>query len=497
MAPLAEQDFQSGRRYLIAAAATLALPASILAVQSLVGDTLVTLLLVGILVLLALPFVRGLLQGDLNLLEPVVVVSFLLAIAYPLQVLVPILFEGYSSISLKVLYWEDHALLRESLFYVALGVATYLGAYYRAPQTLLQLGRTVGAGARITRWEWRIMGVALIGWGVRLYLVATGNYATFYKWSGHDPSTGALFLAISQLAWFAYVLAWVHWFRGGRSAVSLALAAGLTLGEGSFHLIISASKLYLAYLLVFPIMAAYLCRKRVPLLPLAGFGLALLLVVFPFVMQLRELQEGWQPETTDPGLQVEMAYKILENRFSLETFSNDESALALREYFFLRFGGFESLAVVLTEVPENADYLYFHDLLLLPLALVPRIVLPWKPESLGVQTFSDQVYQGGGGVSIYPIGDGYYNFGALGVVLLMGSWGLFHRWYYDSFFKPREKNPFVMAAFIYLLFTVTNLDEFIEMRYVALVQHAAILGVVYLLLFRNFSLGIFHKSTHS
>lgn len=474
---------RAGRCYLVAAATALVLPVSFLAVRSLVGDIFVTLLLVGILALLALPFVRGWVRRDLSLLEPVIVVSFLMALAYPLQVIVPFMTGGFSSKALRVLYWEDDALLREALLYVFLGLSAYLVAYYCPSKTLVRLGAIVSLKANPVNWESRILLIALIGWSFRVYLIATGNYQTFYEWSGYDRSTGAILWYFSQLTWFAYILAWVHSLSSPRRKTALATAIGLTLAEGSFQLIISGSKTYLAYLLIFPIMATYLRTRRLPLFPLVGFGLALVLIIFPFVMQMRDIQQNWKAEGSEIWYQLEIAYNVLQNVLSLQTFSDDKSTEALSEFIIHRFGGLEYLAVILTEVPKNHDYLYWHDLMLLPLALVPRILFPWKPESQGVQTYSEQIYQGGGAVSIFPIADGYYNFGITGVILLMASWGLVHRFFYSNFYKPQERHPFAMAVFIYLYFMVTGLDDFIETRYAGLLQQAAILSALYFLLF--------------
>ena len=108
------------------------------------------------------------------------------------------------------------------------------------------------------------------------------------------------------------------------------------------------------------------------------------------------------------------------------------------EMFVQRWHGFDSLAVVVREVPEKTNYHNWQDVSLLPFALIPRFLVPWKPKSTALSIFSFKVYRGGAAVSPFPIAEGYFNFGGLGVILLMSSLGLIQRWFPALHDRDRE-----------------------------------------------------------
>jgi hypothetical protein len=312
-------------------------------------------------------------------------------------------------------------------------------------------------------------------------MIATGNFGTFYTWSGFNPNTATILWTFSRLTWFAYILAWVNWLRVPQSSYALLAVIGMTLVEGSYHLFFSASKTFLAYILLFPVMALCLWRKKSSFLLLMSSVLVLVFFVFPFIAQFRALHIDWRPEGADLRAHVQVGKEAIRNTLD---FVGKVPLQEVGESFLARWHGFDSLAVILREVPEKVDYLYGRDALLLPFALIPRFLFPWKPEAKGGEIFSFKIYRGGAAVSPYPIGEGYFNFGAIGVIILMASLGILQRWFYSSFYKPRECQPLAVAIYILLFFTVTNFDSWLITGYVGLLQMTAVLFIVYFLLFR-------------
>lgn len=453
---------------------------AVLVMTNLLDDIASGFILASMLVMLTMPFVQGLTRGDFCLFEPVNVTAIVFLLAYPFQVVYGLAFSNYSVPSV-LRYLEDPELLRRGLLYCAIGLGIYFLAYYRTPRVILQIWNHPSPNSDVHISEWRIIAVFLIGWLFRVVMIVTGNFGTFYTWSGYDPNTATLLWILSHLIWFAYILAWVTWLQTPTRRTVLVLVLALTLAEGGYHLVISASKTFLAYLFLFPIMAFSLVRRRISPVAILAFAVALVFFVFPFIANIRLLHGDWKPESGNLASQVEVAWQAAKNTVD---HLHESATQDVVESTVGRWHGFQSLAVIMAEVPDQIDYLYGRDALLLPFALIPRAIFPWKPESQGGEVFSSRIYQGGAAVSPYPIGEGYLNGGLVGIIVLMAILGCLQRWYYSSFYKPREGRPFVLAAYIYLFFTMSNFDSSLIVGYVALVQNVAIVALVFFLLFR-------------
>src|SRR5579885_2288127 len=128
-----------GRHYLIVALVVFILSLGWVGIQWLVQDPIIALMLTGTLAMLSYPLARSWIYRDSNLLEPVLVDSVLLTLAYPVHVIMPFLIGGYAAA--KVPYWEDIALLRHGLWLVIIGIAAYLFTYYLTPETFCRFGR--------------------------------------------------------------------------------------------------------------------------------------------------------------------------------------------------------------------------------------------------------------------------------------------------------------------------------------------------------------------
>jgi hypothetical protein len=203
--------------------------------------------------------------------------------------------------------------------------------------------------------------------------------------------------------------------------------------------------------------------------------------VFPFVAEFRALQIGRESESVLVSEQAALTKEAVRNAYESLT---SEGVHWAWERFFERWHGFDSLSAILTDVPERVGFFYGRDLILLPLALVPRLLVPWKPEAQVPEIFSYKIFGGGSSVSPYAIGEGYLNGGGFGVAALLASLGLIQRWLYASFLQPRRGQPLVIATYVYMFFIASNLDSWIILGYVGSVQHVAVLSLIYFALFR-------------
>jgi hypothetical protein len=436
-------------------------------------------LLVLLCVLVLLPFYVAFRRGSLLLSEPVFYTVVILALAYPAQALYAILVEPFTT---HADTWLDPDVMRRSLTYCVLGVSAYLATYY--------------ASARVTaRWtmSWlplpdtelsppRILGVYGAGVLVRLYMIVTGNFATFYEWSGYDRQTVTVLWTVAQLPWLAYTLAWLAALRPRATAADRLTLVGLCVLETIYHLTISASKTFLSHLVLYPILVLSLRRRRTPWIPAAAFGVALIVFIFPFVISQRA-QLQMAPAIGVGDLDVLVGVARDASTHTTESLEGQGSLSSRLEVVLGRWHGFDSLGMAVLMVPERIGFLYFRDLLLLPTALIPRAIAPWKAESTFGTLFAEEIYGGSGGISAFPIAEGYVNGGAIGVVLLMAALALLQNWFYRGFFLSRSRQGLAAGIYLYFFFQLTNVDSSLVLGWIGLIQTTAILAVVVLVFF--------------
>jgi hypothetical protein len=121
------------------------------------------------------------------------------------------------------------------------------------------------------------------------------------------------------------------------------------------------------------------------------------------------------------GQLLDVTQKSIDDVFARKT-KIDENASSE-----IRFAGLDPLALILTKVPNKVDFLYFRDLITIPFSPIPRILFPFKPAPVSGETMSYKIANANGvGITMFPIGEGYLNLGAIGVAILMFLFGYFH-----------------------------------------------------------------------
>jgi hypothetical protein len=448
------------------------------ALTSYIRDDISSFLLVLLCFLTATPIFLAVRRRSLVLCEPVFYTVMIFALAYPAQVLYEVVvaegpFTPYGDV------WQTPAMLRRGLVYCVVGLSTYLITYYgsarlmaRAKMPWLRLPLAVPTPVRI--WA-----VYALGWSIRLYMILSGNFSTFYDWSGFDARTATVLWTAAQLPWLAYILSWLT-VLGHRPSLraKLTLAAIFTL-EAGYHMTVSASKTFLALLLLYPILAVSLQRRKLPVVAVLGFAAALFLFIFPFVASQRESQSAAGPDVSGLKGFVDIARQAATR--TAEDTGGSEVLRTRIEMALSRWHGFDSLCAAMLTVPDQIDFIYFQDVLLLPGAFLPRAIAPWKPVGTLSVVFPQTIYEGGGSaVSPFPIAEGYINGGVLGIAVLMCALALIQNWFYRGFYLPRAGQTVASATYLYLFFGVTNLDSSLLAGWVGCLQSAAILAAVVL-----------------
>lgn len=116
-----------------------------------------------------------------------------------------------------------------------------------------------------------------------------------------------------------------------------------------------------------------------------------------------------------------------------------------------RFEALDALAIIINKVPEEVPYRYLSDFWYLIIGWIPRAIFPDKPVSLSLifgETFVPYYHdmQIIGTVSL--VGQFYWAFGIVGVVLGMAGIGLFYRVLNEYLVSPKQNmsNVLIVAS---------------------------------------------------
>lgn len=443
------------------------------------------LLLACLVILCCVPWLLW--RREPNLFVPVYFTSIFLTLIYPVRILTLLLFPEYSVTYIPPPY--DPGLVTKGLLYIITGIIIYLFFFYNPPKLLLHLPfKNLSLESSIKHWPKKILLIYLVGWAVRIYQIGTKNYLTFLTGEGHDPTTYTLLSYFAELSVIAYILAWIYWIKRGKHNVkSLLILLAIAVPEAMYALTIQGAKTHLVRLILFPIMAYWLIRKRLPakiIVPAVAFTV---LFVFPYIQTYRDIYierfGGYLEVSLQEGFSItrEAVAEMYSRPGHYDEALPADTPFLLRNVviFINRWAGFDGLVAVLTNVPERFEFVYGKDLLLIPFALIPRAIWPDKPVS-DVQSIFDQqiTMAAGSSTSPYPIAEGYFNGGLVGVILVMFTLAIIQRLLYSGFFLPRGENPLITAAYIWLFIWVTEIGTWVLPIYVSLVQRIAILALV-------------------
>lgn len=106
-----------------------------------------------------------------------------------------------------------------------------------------------------------------------------------------------------------------------------------------------------------------------------------------------------------------------------------------------RLHGLDSLALVMNRVPQDVSYTYFSELLLVPVATVPRAVWPGKPLiNMGLR-FNHMIVPWQAdpqrAIAVTMPGMFYWDAGIVGVLIGMAFVGVLWRFLYEYFVRPK------------------------------------------------------------
>jgi len=124
-----------------------------------------------------------------------------------------------------------------------------------------------------------------------------------------------------------------------------------------------------------------------------------------------------------------------------EGISSSFAPIALLKNVGLRFVGLDALSIIVKKVPDEIPYTFGTDILYIPVKWIPRSFWPEKPVSLSFvfgKKFVPQYYEKGIITTVSLIGEFYWAFGVIGVILGMMFFGVSLRSLNEYLVRPKN-----------------------------------------------------------
>jgi hypothetical protein len=348
-----------------------------------------------------------------------------------------------------------------------IGVLAYYLGYYKLPifkVPALQFQRPRNVGAICFAWTVACIAVGLAfiqlqSGGLASHLIAMrSGRAVMFEGQGQFL-TIAEFSIVCVLVWFSYSS------RLFTNPVWLACFAASSFTT----LVISGSRSSLIFALVVFLLLWWRKRGRVLILPAAIMGVIAVLVIGVF----GSIRQDFHSTSVDTSV-----FKVENLSQNLDRASAEFQKRDSEEGDLAAFVGAKNELLLGRSYVAGAAF------------FVPRAIWPTKPRGAGAYNMwvnfanqpLDSFGQGGifWGIPMSPTTEAYWNFHIVGVILVMGLFGAFHRWLSDFVCRyPTEPIP--------LLFAVWMTTHFFgdPNSFISAMRDALLLGVL------SMTLGIF------
>lgn len=414
------------------------------------------------LVLCALPFVLR--RFEPSPLAPIYLTLVYMALAYPIKLLavragMPYVSEDYIGLL------SDDGLVTEVLWLFVVGLIAFFLGYYRPPRVFMRpLARwhIRRRGVLDSGWPWRALAVGAVGWASLAAQMALGVWSSFAGVAENwDPRFNSFFSYTANYFWLGLIAAtlWL-WGRQPKQPLGvlicgLNIAITLTLTVFFF-----AAKMWILFAVIWFLMLAYMAGRRPAGIVAGSAVLAALFFAFSYVPTYRSAYiDRYGGGTQELGLFVKTGYETMK---TLGDSPADPLEVAGR--IVTRFGGVDSAALVIHLVPDQFGYWYFRELLTLPFSVIPRAILPQKPDFNPTPIFNVDMTGGtsGGATAPHPVAEGYFNLGWVGVPIVFWIWGVYQALWFRGVYLPRPGAPLVcVIAAYYLIKSVLMGDQWI------------------------------------
>ena len=389
------------------------------------------------------------------MIEPVLLTSVYLVVAYPLRLLslkagLPGAVGQYPGLL------ANEAVATRTIWISVLGLwAYYVGYFISLPgveRWLAQLNLPfTGSRARSSNPGGALLVIG-IGFAVLAFELATGMWT-----GGPGTETGANWSAqANQILVFLKYYIWLGfigvalWLLEHREEPRplLRTAALAAVGATLLYSLGLGSKRWLMFPVLWIGAAAYLNRRERLMKLLAPALVGVAVVSFLVVPVWRTLYST----QAQGGVSITRNIQIGVDALSAGLEDPPDTDMILAP-IVNRFNGIDNVAQVQQKVPDRVDYRYFSGLLQLPVGLVPRFLWPEKPdnaiENTNLYTVQVAEMTAGGKAAPHPIGEGYFNAGLTGAAVIPWLWGLAQRLLYSGFYVPRKTSYVVVVLYLF------------------------------------------------
>jgi hypothetical protein len=427
---------------------------------------------------------------------PVYITSLLLLLSYPIRA--SLLFMApNATVSVSPQHYlpqeltADDDLMTVTLLYTAAGIGAYLIFYYLLPFDKIRIRRFSSHIKPIDHWFLRVSILYAIGWVARYYQISTANFSPWFQGEGYDASSSTLLKYFSDFCEIAYIFAWVYWLKDKNHAFArLTFLALVTVTEFGFALMIQGTKAGLVRLALFPLLVSSATRGRIPWKSMAITGMVVMYFVFPFIQAYRDLHKEIFAESVvslNEGtfLSLEAASTMYDQpRHYTANVSVDTPVVLLGAVIVLnRFCGFDSLAILLQNVPTPFNYIWGADFFGAVFALIPRAIWPEKPGSESVRIFDREILASDyATTSPYPMAEGYLNAGLAGLLLVMFATASLQGGLHGAFKNSKSEHPLLIASYTWFFYMVVNIDSWVLPAYGFLLQRTLVFMIVWVVI---------------
>jgi hypothetical protein len=242
-------------------------------------------------------------------------------------------------------------------------------------------------------------------------------------------------------------------------------------------------KMQAAIGIVLVIMVRTLRENRLPIGWITA-GLIFLVVAFPIFQAYRAEVTGAR------GLDREQAFRELDKVIDIVLASREKVTEGhdRSETFVERASNKRNVEILFDHVGVDVPLLYGHSLVGIPMAFVPRLLVPDKEDFSVGMLFGKQILKADGEVyiSISHLGELYWNFGWAGVLFGMGGFGLLLGYIGMKFNLEQEVT---LTRILVLLITVQSMcigfSGTMPVSYLLWMRSMAAIGLMHLIFARK------------
>ena len=412
-----------------------------------------------LLVLTILPFVIALARGRLELLEPIHILSFIVALYFAVRALY-IVFDVNRTVS-QVSYYFYQDTIPLALCYVILGYLSLLVGYHSSIPS-----RIVSALPPLT-WQWphslsvgRVLLVYAIGlFSQMLLFQSTGsNIWTIGTAAGGVPSY--YLLALSLFTQYATSMTAISIFGIGTRKIFVYLFWLLLVPTAIVQSFMWGGRHYLLAAVTTVLVAYHYLRRRLSTIQVAVYAIVIFASVFPVLAIYRGTYLGSVGRVSTLAELVEQVQGLAGY---LSRLGWSEYVSFAADALMSRSHGIDSLSLIIKYTPGISDFKYGWEYLLIPLyAFIPRAIWPDKPLNpsinFGQVYIIDPAISAEGSIGQFHIGDLYWNFGLFGIMVGMLLLGIFYRTIYAYLAPAESKHP--LRVFLYTFFLLQVMQAF-------------------------------------